>query len=144
MSLKKLCRCGVQIDAKGKCCSKCAPHYALERAKYNKQYDTTKRKNAEFYSSTEWIKLRGNVLIKSAGLDLYDYFVNGKVTKAKTVHHIVELKDDYSKGLDILNLIPLSSSNHSKIHRMYFRNKVKAQQMLFDVLEKARATGLAA
>ena len=142
MELMKYCRCGKQIPIKDKCCIGCKPYYDTQYAKYNRQYDTSNRVHADFYDCQEWKDLRTLVKQKYKGLDIYDYYTNHTITQAKTAHHIIELKEDYNKRLDIENLIPLSSTNHSKIHKMYFRNKKKTQQLLFELLEKARQDGL--
>lgn len=142
MVLVKYCRCGNKIPQQDKWCDRCKCYYDKQQAKYNKKYDTTKRTNAEFYNSKAWKDVRGYVLVMTTGIDLYDYYIKHAITKADTVHHIVELKEDYNKGLDIDNLIPLSSKNHKRIHLMYLKNKKETQRMLFEVLEKARQDGL--
>ena len=142
MKLTKYCRCGKQIPHKVRCCEECTPYYNKQDAKYHKKYDTTKRINAEFYESQEWKDLRAIIIAKTNGIDLYDYYINNKITKATTVHHIIELREDYSKRLDIENLIPLSGANHSRIHKLYFRNKKKTQEMLYEILKNAKRDGL--
>src|SRR5699024_8142209 len=93
----------------------------LERKNYYRQYDmySRDRERAAFYNSIEWKRVRQHVLRKYKGLDLYAYFVDDEIEYADTVHHIIELKDDWSKRLTIANLFPLTSSNHIKIHRLY-------------------------
>lgn len=142
MALMKHCRCGETIPIQSKCCENCIEYYDKQRTKYNKRYDKVKRVNAEFYNSQEWKDLRSDVMVKVKGLDLYDYYINHKITKADTVHHIVEVRQDYDRRLDITNLIPLSSSNHRKIHKMYFKSKKDTQDILFKVLMKAKSDGV--
>ena len=82
------------------------------------------------------------ILSKANGLDLYEYYINHKIIKADTVHHIVEIREDDTRALDITNLIPLSSSNHGKIHKMYFKKKKETQEMLFNILGQAKEDGI--
>lgn len=138
MALTKFCRCGKQIAITDKCCSECILYYQNKNAKYQKTYDKTKRENESFYHSDEWIRIRVLIISTYIGLDLYEYFINNRIVKADTVHHIIELKEDYSKGLDINNLIPLSASSHRKIHKMYLKRKKETQDMLFDILKRAK------
>lgn len=143
MALNKYCRCGKQIPIQNKCCDDCIGYYQKQNAKYQKKYDSTKRVNADFYESLEWKSIREVVITKANGLDLYEYYINKAIVKANTVHHIIEVKEDYELRLDITNLIPLSASNHKKIHKKYLRNKRATQQMLMMVLEQARQSGIA-
>lgn len=142
MALTKYCRCGKQIPIRQKCCEECIGYYQKQMSKYQKKYDRSKRVNAEFYHSSEWITLRQMVLSKANGLDLYEYYINHKITRADTVHHIVEIREDNARALDITNLIPLSSSNHRKIHKMYFKKKKETQEILFNILKQAKCDGI--
>lgn len=63
--------------------------------------------------------LRQKVMNDCDGIDLFELCVYNRVRHADTVHHIVPLEDDKSKGLDEMNLIPVSSSNHNLIHAEY-------------------------
>jgi fructosamine-3-kinase len=68
------------------------------------------------------------------GLCLYSLFVDHQIRQADAVHHIVPLREDWSRRVDIGNLIPLSVSAHSIIEQMYKQDKVKAQALCFDLL----------
>lgn len=142
MALMKHCRCGKQIPISDRCCKECAAYYHAQDAKYHKKYDKSNRTHSDFYDSTEWKELRALVKRNYKGIDIYDYYINNQITTATTVHHIVELRDDYTKRLDINNLIAVSGSNHSKIHRMYFRKKKETQELLRQLIDRAKKDGI--
>lgn len=140
MALKKLCRCGQLIDYKQKYCNQCSIKYKQERKEYHKYYDKYIRdqESADFYNSPEWEKTREHVLGKYKGLDLYAFFIDKKIVYADTVHHIEELRENWNRRLDITNLIPLSSGNHTRIHKMYDKDKRGTQKLLFSLLDRWR------
>lgn len=51
--------------------------------------------------------------------------VKGRVVPADTVHHIVELMEDYSKRCDLDNLISISEATHSMISKAYKAHNVE-------------------
>ena len=138
MALKKLCRCGKVIDINTKYCKDCEKKVIKDKKDYHKHYDINYRdkKSAAFYNSPEWEKTREYILTKYKGLDLYAFFINKEIVYADTVHHVIEIKEDWNRRLDITNLFPLSSSNHSKIHKMYLKDKEGAQKLLFKLLKR--------
>jgi 5-methylcytosine-specific restriction protein A len=138
MALKKLCRCGKVIDYNQTYCNECEKTHRQERAASNKHYDkyTRDKSAAAFYNSPEWIKTREYTLAKYKGLDLYAFFILNKIVYADTVHHIVELKENWDRRLDVNNLFPLSSSNHNAIHTMYEKDKEGTQRLLFNLLDR--------
>lgn len=48
--------------------------------------------------------------------------------QADTVHHIVELMEDYSRRCDLDNLISISEATHSMISKAY-KDEIKKAQM---------------
>lgn len=122
----------------GRYCEKHQAEEKKQRAEANRCYDRYLRdKQLEaFYKSIAWIRTREFVLNKYNHIDLYDYYINNKVTKANTVHHIIELKEDWSRRFDIGNLFPLSSANHNVIDGLYQKDKRSAQKLLFQLLER--------
>src|SRR5690625_3216889 len=73
------------------------------------------KESKRFYNSAEWKKCRGLRLI----IDNYlcqECLKQKKITPANTVHHIIELRDDPSKGLELDNLVSVCPSCHSSIH----------------------------
>lgn len=126
-------RCRTKHLRGTKCPNGC---YERSRKESNKIYDKYLRKNADFYNSSAWKRLRAVCHNKYNHICLYSYFKYKQIVKSETVHHIIELEDDKSKSLDINNLIPVCNSAHSEIHSLYSRNKSKAQQELFSMIKK--------
>lgn len=89
-----------------------------------------------FYNSSEWKATRARVLARDTGIDIYLYITEGRVVPADTVHHIVELMEDYSKRCDLDNLISISEATHSMISKAY-KDEIKKAQMQ-QTLEKMR------
>ena len=121
----------------------CEEHIYIETEKKvdrNKYYDRNirDRKTTDFYNSDDWIKKREYVLSIFNGIDLYDYYVNKEITIANTVHHIVEIKEDWDKRLDDDNLFPTSESNHNTIHNLYKKDKEGTQRLLYELIERYR------
>lgn len=138
MALKKLCRCGKLIDYGQRYCSECEPKVQQEKTERHKFYDTYQRnqKAKKFYNSPEWLATRAHVLSKYKGLDLYAFFISMKIAPGTTVHHIVELEEDWSLRLAVSNLFPTSESNHNVIDGLYRRDKEGTQKMLRELLER--------
>lgn len=116
----------------------------MERFKQekNRRYDTKIRykrdkRYTEFYHSKEWEILRDYIIKKYKGLDVFAYCIENRIVPATTGHHIIGLKEDYSKGLVIDNIIPVSDESHRKIHAMYNRNRKGTQKMLKELLQNA-------
>lgn len=130
MAIKKMCpRCRRVIDNTERYCKDCM-------ARINKDYDNKVRdqESKDFYNSRSWLKVRKIVLEKYHGIDLYELKINKRIVYADTVHHIIELKDDPSKALDIGNLIPVSAATHNYIHGEYKKNKKETQGLLFSLI----------
>lgn len=137
MKLKKICpRCKAStIDATQVMCERCAAvastrHIEYDRFRRDKKYDA-------FYKSKEWRHLRAHILMQHAGIDVYLYHHRNRLAAANTVHHIVELSEDWSRRLDPSNLIPLSSSTHAYVHKVYESGgdaHRKMQERLFDLV----------
>ena len=90
--------------------------------KYNDQVDDLRfydrysrdERSTKFYKSKEWKKIRAYVFGLSHGL-CDQCRIRGIITVGNVVHHIIEIKKDWSKRLDIDNLICLCNSCHNKI-----------------------------
>lgn len=89
-----------------------------------KRYNTNTRYNdkyMEFYHSKEWRNKRKQVLLRDKYLCqscLRKGYVN-PVKKGQRfyVHHIVELKDDWDRRLDLDNLETVCAKCHIESHR---------------------------
>ncbi|PTK63367.1 endonuclease [Staphylococcus haemolyticus] len=94
------------------------------RQRNAKRYNTNTRYNdkyMEFYHSKEWRNKRKQVLLRDKYLCqscLRKGYVN-PVKKGQRfyVHHIVELKDDWEKRLDMNNLETVCAECHLESHR---------------------------
>jgi len=126
----------------------CANHIYLiqeSEAERQKAYDTKVRKvrdkkYTDFYHSPEWQRMRDYIIKRYNGIDLYAFDIDHKIVSATMVHHIAEIKEGGAR-LDPDNLIPLSDTSHARVNLMYKDNKVKAQQMLYEILRKHSKQG---
>ena len=86
--------------------------------KRHKEYDRTgrNRKTDAFYHSDDWCRMRAMAEARYMGMDIYSYYVLGKMEYGHSVHHIIPIKDDWSLRLNLDNLIYLTEKNHQKIH----------------------------
>lgn len=139
MPLKKICpKCHKIIDAGQTYCPECTLKREQERASNNRHYDKYIRnqQSKEFYHSKEWEALRDGVMRHFKGLDIYAYYVLNEIVYAEMVHHIVEVTEDWSRRLDISNLLPLSNRNHNTIGAMYLTDKHKTQALLLELIKR--------
>lgn len=150
----RLCsRCGKRVVAPNIYCDKCKKIIDKENRKRYKDYNNKRYSNKEerkyinFYSSMKWITIRDSIRLRDCGICLICWYrlCNGgsAVTREDNntcasdyVHHIVELRDDYNKGLDSNNLISVCSYHHGLIHREYDKgNKLAMQEELRKILK---------
>lgn len=115
--LLHVCRCGKIIPQTMVRCEACEKEKKQRHIDYN--LHRRDGKTAAFYVSKEWQRTRGHVLSMHSGLDLYAYHVLHEIRRAEMVHHIVELKEDWDRRIDVTNLIPLSERSHRAIHALY-------------------------
>ena len=129
MPIYKRCgRCGARISEGAGC-----PCLKQRHSDYDKL--RRDRKSKQFYGSKEWQDAKGAVLHRD-GVDVYEYITSGKVLAPDTVHHIIPLRDDWSKRVDMHNLISLHRDTHSKIEQAYKKDKEAMIAKLSAVLEK--------
>lgn len=123
----------------------CEEHKIIADAR-RKQYFKHRRLNMNFeeskldrfYSTKKWEKVRDVIRIKQLGFDVYDYMTKGIIKYAQRYHHIVELRKDFDRGLDINNIIGLTERNHQVIHGLYNKSeqsKRETQELLFKILD---------
>lgn len=101
--------------------------------------DKEKKKQQQFYNSDNWQRTREAVASDCLGIDIYEYYTTGRIVPGETVHHIIELNEDWNSRLDINNLIYLTERNHRKIHVIYDRSnrdKKIMQDKLFKIINK--------
>lgn len=95
-------------------------------------------KEQSFYTSPEWKSVRLKIKARDNGLCLM-CLNNNLITPMNTVHHIIELKEDWNERFNKDNLICLCEACHQKIHKEYkVNNKRKrvVQQQLKNLINK--------
>ncbi|AMW98441.1 HNH endonuclease [Rummeliibacillus stabekisii] len=92
----------------------CEAH-ATQKTNDNRYYDRYARDQqaTKFYHSTAWKKVRKLVIMESHGLCVQCY-EEGKIVLGRVVDHIIPLKEDWSKALDINNLQYLCQACHNR------------------------------
>ena len=87
-----------------------------DKAERHRYYDEHIRdqKARDFYHSKEWQRVRQAALTRDKHLCKH-CLRNNRITPADMVHHIIEIKRDWSRRLDLDNLISLCNSCHNKI-----------------------------
>ncbi|WBL53610.1 HNH endonuclease [Bacillus phage yong1] len=84
-----------------------------ETKHYNKH--SRNKTITSFYKSTDWKRTRQLGLIRDNYLCQH-CLKDHCFTPADMVHHIVEVKEDWSKRLDLDNLVSLCNACHNKVH----------------------------
>ena len=104
----------------------------------NKNYDKFSRnkESASFYATGQWKRLTKTCKDKFKGLDIYSYYIDGKLKYGDLSHHIVEISEDKNRSYDIDNLIWLSDSTHKTVHVAYNNGEKKEMQMILRKLIK--------
>ena len=118
MPIYKRCdSCGKRLPSGTKC--------TCRESTRQKLYDKTSRnrRSETFYHSDDWCVRRQQAKERFHGIDIVEYYKNQKIVYGHSVHHIVPIKDDWSKRLDLDNLIYLSESNHQKVHELLLSDK---------------------
>lgn len=143
---QRFCEAHAEEHAKRIAERECKPEYKREderrrEAERQARYDREVRRKRdlqyhEFYRSDEWERTRAYVLARHRGLCVYSYVMDNKIVPAKTVHHIVPLRESWESRLDVNNLIPLSALVHGQIEVRYKYDKANTQKMLFDLLKQ--------
>lgn len=113
---KRCSRCGKRIPSGSTC--PCIKQRHREYDRYSRD-----KKSKNFYGGKEWEMTRAAVLDVDDGIDVYLYMTQGVIVAADTVHHIIPIKDDWERRVDIDNMMSLSSDTHSMIEQMYRKNK---------------------
>ncbi len=86
-------------------------------SEYDRYYNKYKRnkESQKFYESSAWKKCRKVALIRDNYL-CQDCLKRKRITKADMVHHIVEVKEDKTKALELDNLRSLCNGCHERYH----------------------------
>lgn len=135
----KMCpKCRRIINISDKFCSKCTEKVKSRYKDYDKNRDS---KAVKFYNSYEWKNTRERMINLDNSICVVCLAREGSITIAETVHHIVELKEDYSKRCSKDNLISVCNSCHKKIHDSYNKGNISkkyTQKELSEMLRKTR------
>ena len=106
-----------------KSCSLCgrvhSPNYNCKAKQDRSKEHFNKRTDKEFYNSSEWDDVRQEVLDMYNNVDLFSFYIKGKIVEANNVHHIEPLRGSLEGALEVGNLIPLSDSTHRFVHKLY-------------------------
>jgi|GEM_PF-480350 5-methylcytosine-specific restriction protein A len=110
-----------ELVSEGRYCPKHQHKEKEQMAERHRYYDTHQRDERadRFYKSKAWVATRQAVLTRDLWL-CQDCKAQGRLTPANHVHHIVELRDDWSKRLHMDNLISLCASCHSQRHTGHY------------------------
>lgn len=112
-----------------------------DRYDSNKQYDEYKRneQSTKFYKSTAWQRCR-DLALKRDNYLCQDCFEQRIIKQAEMVHHLVEVKDDITKALELDNLISLCNPCHNKRHSVNgeLKEKIKRKNISVVVAEPNR------
>ncbi|MGX7745681.1 hypothetical protein [Rhodopseudomonas parapalustris] len=133
MALKKLCpRCNKIIDIDQQYCEEHQKQVDQSLKNRHREYKANRsdKNEQKFYKSKEWLKLREYLKVKYKGLCLYSYLVDNIIVPAAEYHHIEPIKDNWSKRLDVYNIIPLSYMVHRNITEIYKTNKKEETQIM--------------
>ena len=95
----------------------------------HKEYDQAKDKTIKgFYSSCSWQTVRKQAINRYSQLDIISYFEEQRIEYGETVHHIVPIKEDWSKRYETDNLIYLTEQHHQQVHEAMRAGKTEAVQ----------------
>lgn len=75
------------------------------------------------------------------GVDLYALDVHKRLEAADTVHHIIPLKEDHSKRVDMYNLIPVSRESHDEIEQIYTKGDRQGLQYILQQIVQRHMEG---
>lgn len=141
MPIYKQCsKCGKKIEQYKQCeCMIQARKDSYKRYKDRRRMNEQQSKQQDFYCSKEWLRLRDIIIADCFGLDIVLWYKDGTVESGYTVHHIIELSEDWDSRLDVNNLIYVTEQTHQLIHAEYNkgeRQKKAMQMVLFNLLDK--------
>src|SRR5690625_565487 len=117
-SLRPSNQIGCNNLTKIKYCEQHKKQNVNEKKESNNSYDKYIRSKGTntFYQSSAWKRLRSMAIARDDYL-CQSCLQNRTIQRAQVVHHIIEIKDDWSKRLELSNLESLCHSCHNKIHK---------------------------
>lgn len=134
MAYMKYCNrngCNRLVPQGGAYCNEHTITQTEKNRERHKEYDAHCRdqKAKAFYNGAEWKAARAAAMARDNGIDIYLYITDGVIAAADMVHHIVELKEDYSKRCDIDNLISVSETTHKTVIDEAYKDEIKREEM---------------
>jgi len=136
---KQCSKCGKKIEQYKQCeCTIQAKKDSYKRYRDRRRMDKEEKKRQDFYCSKEWLRLRDIVKVHCNGIDIIMWYKDGTVEFGHTVHHIIEISEDWNSRLDVNNLIYVTERTHKVIHAEYNkgeRQKKVMQKLLFGLLD---------
>jgi 5-methylcytosine-specific restriction endonuclease McrA len=143
ISIKKLCGyggCTVLVNIGTTYCLIHQQEYEERQKQRHKEYKAGRndKELEQFYKSKEWIVVRDSVKIRDKGLCLM-CLADSVINYYQTIHHIVEVKDDWNQRLDIDSCLSLCEHHHQIVHKAYKRDsisKINMQQKLRELIKK--------
>lgn len=101
--------------------SQTPPYCVAHQRQRNRAYDSTREPHiVAFYRSTKWRKLRASVLAEAFHL-CECCKQRGDLTPADTVHHLVEIREDWHRRLERSNLLAVCRGCHESFHNRGFK-----------------------
>lgn len=129
---KKICRCGKIIPQDIPRCSECEAKLTNRNRQGYKDYKNkrTDIKEQKFYSKSNqaWTITKEAVKARDKGLCLL-CDSKGDDGYVDDVHHIIELKEDWSRRFDMSNLICLCKRCHFYVHKKYRKDSKSKKEM---------------
>lgn len=109
---------------------------AKKKAKLDKSKKNRSREDNKMFSTSRWKKLSNRIKEDYNNIDLFSYYILGKIEFSQTVHHIVEFMQDEDLMFDEDNLIPLNNYTHLSIVHKLYKTKCKGeiQDLLRDMI----------
>lgn len=128
----KFCKCGKKIPQSIQRCSECEAKLGYRKRESYKDYKSkrTDTKEQRFYNNNnkDWTITRQAVINRDDGLCLLCE-ENNKHNYVDEVHHIIELKEDWSRRYDMNNLVSLCKRCHFYVHKKYRQDSKSKKEM---------------
>lgn len=90
------------------------------------RYNKDNKKYSEFYDSMDWKTLSSIIKSKYNGLCLMCLLKYEHIIPSDVTHHIIPIREDYSKRLEEDNLIPLCHRCHNNIDHINYTEEMKS------------------
>lgn len=135
----KYCKCGKKIEDSINCCSDCQGEIDKAKKEQYRQYQSSRAdvREQKFYNSSKWKTVRDVARARDKWLCRL-CLSDSLISEADVVHHIVEIKKDWDKRLDLDNVICLCNCCHKEVHIIYDKGSKNRQEMIMilkDILD---------